>query len=240
LDDVVAPGQADEITVVVCTLAKAYAQRLVTAARRVAAAEGLEESKPLQPSHLLKAHHSRIQAGLDPGFFLQKPRATAVTETSWVVAAALGTVDKNELARNAALAAQEEYDKYMESKGEAMDVEEATPVPRDATLSKEAGKDEKVNKDEKTAGSIEADVKIQGGEDKPNVKKTDATVAPTSEVHDEEPHAENAQDGGDTHRGTVSGSEGPNLADQEVKEKTDETLVSTEMTEFSRAKRQKR
>jgi hypothetical protein len=236
----VAPGQADEITVVVSTLAKAYAQRLVTAARRVSAAEGLEESQPLQPSHLLKAHHSRIQAGLDPGFFLQKPRATAVAESSSAVAAALGTVDKNELARNAALAAQEEYDKYIESKGEAMNVEEVTPVSGEATLFKEAGQDDVVNKDENTAENIEEDVEMQGGADTSKVKKTDATVVPVSAAGDEKPHAETSKDGGDTRRGTDAESNGPNLADREAKETTDETLASAETTEPSRAKRQKR
>jgi hypothetical protein len=221
----VAPGQADEITVVVSTLAKAYAQRLVTAARRVAAAEGLEESQPLQPSHLLKAHHSRIQAGLDPGFFLQKPRATAVMESSSAVAAALGIVDKNELARNAALAAQEEYDKYMESKGEAMNVEEGTPVPGEASLSKEVRNDGEANKDEKTAESLEADVKMQGGDDTWNVKKTHATVVPKSAASDEKLHAETVQDSGDKDRNTDAESNEPNLADQKAKEKTDETLA---------------
>ena len=127
LNDMVPPGQADEITVVVSTLAKAYAQRLVTAARRVAAAEGTDETQPLQPSHVLKAYHSRVEAGLDPGLFMQKPRVAIVKETSATVAAALGTVDVNDLQRSAALAAQEEYDKYMESKKEdAMDVDEST------------------------------------------------------------------------------------------------------------------
>lgn len=240
LDDMVAPGQADEITVVVSTLAKAYAQRLVTAARRVAAAEGLEESQPLQPSHLLKAHHSRVHAGLDPGFFLQKPRATAVTESCSAVAAALGIVDKNELARNAALAAQEEYDKYMESKNEAMDVDEATPVPDEAPLFKEAGKDDEVNKDEQTAENIEADrdAKIQGGEDTSNDEKTNVTTEPAAD--DEKALIETAKEGEEIQGGAETESSESNHTSQRANEKTDETLAPPDKTTEPRAKRQKR
>jgi hypothetical protein len=44
LSEVVAPGQAEEITIIVSTLAKAYAQRLVTAARRHASIRTAEAS----------------------------------------------------------------------------------------------------------------------------------------------------------------------------------------------------
>ena len=129
LNDMVPPGQAAEITIVVSTLAKNYAQRLVTAARRVAAAQGADASTPLAPQHVLTAHYSRVQAGLDPGFFLQTQRnGVRVAESSAAVAAALGTDDANALQRNATLEAQEEYDKYMkeknESKSDEMDVDE--------------------------------------------------------------------------------------------------------------------
>ena len=111
----------------VTTLAKNYAQRLVTAARR--SCQGVDPSTPLSPQHVLTAHYSRVQAGLDPGFFLQTQRnVTTVAESSAAVAAALGTNDANALQRSATLAAQEEYDKYMkeknESKSDEMDVDE--------------------------------------------------------------------------------------------------------------------
>jgi len=127
LQDMVPPGQAAEIAIVVSTLAKSYAQRLVTAARRVAAAQGADPSTPLEPQQVLTAHYSRVQAGLDPGFFLQKQR-NSITVVERSAAAALGIDDANALQRNATLAAQEEYDKYMKEKNETksddMDVHE--------------------------------------------------------------------------------------------------------------------
>lgn len=142
LEDMVVPGQAGEITVVVSTLAKAYAQRLVTAARRVAAAEGVDETQPLQLRHIQAAFHSRQKAGLDPGFFLQNAQTTSAVPSGAAMAAALGTVDEYELKRKAALAAQDEYDKYVEHDGgDAMDEDQETPNDskkhHDGALSKE-------------------------------------------------------------------------------------------------------
>lgn len=118
LRDMVAPDQAEEITAVVSTLAKAYAQRLVTSARRVAAYS--EESEALTVQHVLQAHRSRTKVGLDPGFFLQAPvEPFSTVENESIVAAALGRVNRVELKRNAALAAEEAYDKYMREKKEA-------------------------------------------------------------------------------------------------------------------------
>lgn len=106
LHDMVAPGQSEGIVVIVSTLAKAYAQRLVAAARRVADDDG-----PLLPQHIEAAHASRAQAGLDPGFFLQRPSKAVGAVPSTIEAAALGTTDAYEQLRNAALEAQEQYDK---------------------------------------------------------------------------------------------------------------------------------
>lgn len=128
LQDMVPPGQAAEITIVVSTLAKSYAQRLVTAARRVAAAQGADPSTPLEPQQVLTAHYSRAQAGLDPGFFLQKQRNSITVVEQSAAAATMGINDPNALQRNATLAAQEEYDKYMKEKNQTksddMDVDE--------------------------------------------------------------------------------------------------------------------
>jgi hypothetical protein len=66
LSHVCAPGTSEEIVIVVNTLAKAYAQRLVTAARRAA-----PDDTPIQPQHILHAFQERQTQGLDPGFFLQ-------------------------------------------------------------------------------------------------------------------------------------------------------------------------
>jgi hypothetical protein len=112
LHDLVSPNNADSIVVVASSLAKVYAQRLVTAAKRVAIAEGkYVEGTPLQPHQLEQAHEARVQAGLDPGFFLQKPSRHGIV-CGKVAAAALGRVDRHDLLRQAALQAQEEYDQY--------------------------------------------------------------------------------------------------------------------------------
>jgi hypothetical protein len=96
LSDVVATGQSGDITVVVSTLAKAYAQRLVLAARKYSIErrsrrkisvhdensnndddddeeeeEEEEEDIAISPEDILKAYDDREVRGLDPGFFLQ-------------------------------------------------------------------------------------------------------------------------------------------------------------------------
>lgn len=115
LVDMVCPGQAGDINTVVSTLAKRYAQRLVTAARRVATAQGYTDASPLLPHHILAAHDARTRAGLDPGFFLQKVPWVGGMSTK-LQAAALGNADRDQQLRDAALQAQEEYDLYMESR----------------------------------------------------------------------------------------------------------------------------
>lgn len=100
LSELCAPGQSDEICIVVATLAKAYAQRLVTASQRLADSSSGEQ--PIQPKHILQAFHDRQAGGLDPGFFLQPaPSSTKV----------LLKDDSYQRKRLAALKAQEDYDK---------------------------------------------------------------------------------------------------------------------------------
>jgi len=98
LSELCAPGQAEEICIVVSTLAKAYAQRLVTAARRLAE----NPNQPTTPEHLLQAFHDRQAKGLDPGFFFQP----APTKTKSAL-----KEDSYQRKRLAALKAQEDYDK---------------------------------------------------------------------------------------------------------------------------------
>jgi hypothetical protein len=81
LENLVAPTMAPEITAVVSTLAKSYAQRLVVAARNLATSEGYDKHLPILPRHYRQAHHYHEQAGLDPGFFLQ-PTATKPHDSS--------------------------------------------------------------------------------------------------------------------------------------------------------------
>ncbi|KAG7372005.1 hTAFII28-like domain containing protein [Nitzschia inconspicua] len=69
LSEVVAPGQAEDITIVVSTLAKAYAQRLVTAARRHAAARisaeaNAEETAGAGPTNLFSTPNKYNEHGV--------------------------------------------------------------------------------------------------------------------------------------------------------------------------------
>jgi hypothetical protein len=117
LADLVQPGQADSISMVVATLAKVYAQRLVSAAQSLALEdsnngnnnEGVtadEPQNPLQPRHLCRAWEHRKRQGLDPGFFLQ-----ANEGLQWSSGGQSGQV--HDCRRLAALAAQEEYDAHV-------------------------------------------------------------------------------------------------------------------------------
>ena len=89
LHDLVQPGEADSIVIIVSALAKAYAQRLVAAARRVAnvmtttttlstlysngvSQQQQQQQQPLQVHHIQLAHDARVKAGIDPGFFMQR------------------------------------------------------------------------------------------------------------------------------------------------------------------------
>lgn len=160
LHDLVQPGEADSIVIVVSALAKAYAQRLVAAARRVAdvmetsttssssqhnGVSQHQQQQPLQVHHIQLAHDARVKAGIDPGFFMQRPTAYSFHNTHnrgmqapWalsschpgrIAAAALGGrqygggiisgMDRHELLRHAALQAQQDYDDYHSANGES-------------------------------------------------------------------------------------------------------------------------
>ena len=138
LEQLVATDTASEITVVVSTLAKNYAQRLIQAARAVATAKGKSIQEAIDPKDLFEAHEHRSRAGLDPGFFVAASGSGPSSSigglasgsgpmsnrncggpsygSGAIAAAALGIVDKNQLQLDAALAAQEQYDS-LHSKG---------------------------------------------------------------------------------------------------------------------------
>jgi hTAFII28-like protein conserved region len=116
LQDLVVPGQEEEITIVVATLAKAYAQRLCAAAKAQAQVQQQQQSQSttssgdagaLQPEHVLQAFYSRTQQGQDPGFFLQANESITMAGNS-------DTTGKEQMKRTAALAAQEECDRVLE------------------------------------------------------------------------------------------------------------------------------
>ncbi|KAL3797383.1 hypothetical protein HJC23_010509 [Cyclotella cryptica] len=150
LEDLVAPESASEIVVVVSTLAKCYAQRLVAAARRVADAEdeaanldsaeseeqscqneedndlqasvsqtGTKPIKPLQPHHYMDAYRHRVNAGIDPGFWMNdmickgsRERQSDRKGAGVTEAAAVGRRNWKS-AHLAALAAQDAYDEMV-------------------------------------------------------------------------------------------------------------------------------
>ena len=144
LADMVAVDAASEITVVVSTLAKNYAQRLIKAARAVATQRGKPLHERIEPQDLLDAYSSRVRAGVDPGFFISGTKEGMFGRTegnvnSGIAAAALGIVDKNKLKYEAALEAQEIFDKLKnqesnESKEETVIGEERSESSSNTTL----------------------------------------------------------------------------------------------------------
>ena len=78
LDDLVAPGQAQDIGLVVAMAAKIYAQRLVAEAVSLHEQErsstnnnNITAATPLPPTAVYRAVRERRRRGVDPGFFLQ-------------------------------------------------------------------------------------------------------------------------------------------------------------------------
>lgn len=168
LADLVQPGQAGPISMVVATLAKVYAQRLVSAAINHAQEDanktaettataatapyayntysnnngsGEQQQSPLQPRHLWQALENRSKQGLDPGFFLQANAGLQWNSIS-------GAHASHDCKRLAALAAQEEYDAHM---------------AKEALKEKEAVKDEMdVDAVDMAAGNPEAGASTMG------------------------------------------------------------------------------
>eukprot|EP00934_Nitzschia_sp_Nitz4_P005355 Nitzschia sp. Nitz4//NODE_293_length_29386_cov_71.949235//5393//6391//NITZ4_additional_000032-RA//-1//CDS//3329531818//5345//frame0 len=106
LSELCAPGQAEEISIVVTTLAKSYAQRLVAAARALSKEP---DSTPIDSKHILAAFQQRQAKGLDPGFFLQ-PASKSTN---------LRVLDDTHGQKwLAALQAQEDYDKWQEEEAQ--------------------------------------------------------------------------------------------------------------------------
>jgi len=120
LSELVATDASQEITIVVSTAAKFYAQKLVQSARSLATSEGYSSDLKLLPRHFMEAHRHRVNAGIDPGFFLQSAnrlvptsgmgQSNSLSNSTSSSAAALGIVDRNRLKFEAAIAAEEAYD----------------------------------------------------------------------------------------------------------------------------------
>jgi flagellar biosynthesis GTPase FlhF len=139
LEHLCAPDHAEEITIVVSTLAKSYAQRLVTAARRAAT-----DDAPIQPKHILQVYRERQASGLDPGFFLQPPPLRAITVPT---STAEGQAKYN-LRRLAALGLQDEYDKQQKQQEEAAAVVAAAAAAAAAAKKEEEEKERAKAKEE--------------------------------------------------------------------------------------------
>jgi hypothetical protein len=108
LTDLVMPGQDSDITIVVATLAKIYAQRLVVAA--VQMRDASQATSSLQPTDILRAYHYRRDCGLDPGFLLAPHGSFSIAVNGQQDSY---TTNDHEQRRLAAFEAQDEYDKYM-------------------------------------------------------------------------------------------------------------------------------
>lgn len=120
LQDLVVPGQEEEITTVVATLAKAYAQRLCAAAKTHAQVQKQQQQEQqggvttggggdgngaeIKPEHVLQAFYARKQQGQDPGFFLQANECITVGAHN-------ATTGKEQMKRVAALSAQDDFDR---------------------------------------------------------------------------------------------------------------------------------
>ena len=92
-------GQAPEITMVVSTLAKVYAQRLIHETKVVAGT-----NQAIRPQHILQAVNQRLSQSAENDFFLQNALEASVSTSS---------SDENYSAqRQAAIRLQELYDSY--------------------------------------------------------------------------------------------------------------------------------
>ena len=119
LSECVAPGEADEISLMVTTLAKAYAQRLV---RTACTGSPYRGGGPLEPADLLWAFRRRQAQGLDPGFFLSNgatTRSSSLLVASSSEAVLVGSPNNNNVVVShaqrhfAALQAQEVYNQQV-------------------------------------------------------------------------------------------------------------------------------
>lgn len=81
LKEYVAPGTASRISLIVGTISKIYAQRLVKSARNVATEKGMNSAQRILPEHVMEAHIRRSNAGVDPGFYMQ-PKTQGIAPPS--------------------------------------------------------------------------------------------------------------------------------------------------------------
>lgn len=160
LTDLVAPGQAEEIGLVVAIAAKIYAQRLVAEAVSIQESERQQQQREQQQQSVgdapvpgtaarssidasgavscvsvWKAAQERSRRGADPGFFLQP----AEDRFNWAAGAA--TAQHYSVRRLAALAAEEEYDERR-ARERAEEIARCDAMDVDGTEKKPTGHEE--------------------------------------------------------------------------------------------------
>lgn len=126
LPDLVAVGQAPDICVVVATLAKIYAQRVVQTAVQLrndaatavssqgngsTSSNNNDPQQPLTVDWLRQAWEERVQTGLDPGFFLQTSDDRPDTHSSGLLSRHKNQIYHRQ--RQAALQVQDKYDTWV-------------------------------------------------------------------------------------------------------------------------------
>jgi len=115
-DWVGAEQQAQEIGMVVTTLAKIYAQRLVKTASTLASRSTIGDQKPLQPMDIWRAWEQRCQEGLDPGFFLQSSTDESLNEAA--IGSAVAAVDPEEASKPVLVTDNESQHERLWSRGQ--------------------------------------------------------------------------------------------------------------------------
>eukprot|EP00536_Pseudo-nitzschia_multiseries_P010344 jgi/Psemu1/326017/estExt_fgenesh1_pg.C_3110008 len=207
LSEVVAPGQAGDITVVVSTLAKEYAQRLVTEARkhtaerrrRNAAAErnndhngdhDHDDDPAIAPGDILRAYAHREARGLDPGFFLQghRPSNNRSGSGGADVSGMLADPDahtRQDRTRSVALAAQEAYDREQTERETA--AANADDEPPDEPLSENKNEEKDGMELEFDDGDSDSDGDDNDNDnDNSNLKDEDAKDKDPDDKNDEQ------------------------------------------------------
>ena len=257
LSEVCAPGQAEEITIVVSTLAKAYAQRLVTAARRQQQSETSKSNSnnsnnnpnsttPIQPHHILQAHREREQQGLDPGFFLQ-PAPSEVN-----VSVDQESTNKYDQLRLATLQAQENFEKEHGAHMEVVeddDEEEHKIEGDDNGNEKSDWENLGIDIDKFCKKKQKNDDKTDTPNNKNDNKNTDVDVEMVFDNHDKaepeketEESKEKANEGkiNDDKTETMNDESEPGKGDEETKEEGDKDQDNTEFEEKTESKGDKK
>ena len=190
LSNLVAPGSASKITSVVTTIAKIHAQRLVQSARSIASAQGYSKDEKLQIHHLMEAH--RVRSKYKSGFFMHSSSSTHQSNTNnnnymnrddhhsnctsmsmdSNFAAAFGRLDKNRVQYEAALQAQEMYDKIMQDCNQNQNENDELEKSMESKDNKDEENDNEMDKNKSGEDSKKKE-ENKGDDDKSNDKSNE-------------------------------------------------------------------